>query len=177
MLVLRITNYELLRSLFLLFGSVNLKQCACFIDFLFYGPVNTFRSCRASVTLSTQALGRLPKWLTCTKSPWISGMEGMATEITSWPNVYELYVAGSEDRTQYLLNTSWTAHPTDLVGPAEFMCIAIIGPGHAKTCLMPYANNKGADQPGHPHSLISTFVFHCLDGMICIFAISKVSRF
>ena len=21
------------------------------------------------------------------------------------------------------------------------------GPGHAKTCLMPYANNKGADQP------------------------------
>ena len=23
----------------------------------------------------------------------------------------------------------------------------IIGPGHAKTCLMTYANNKGADQP------------------------------
>ena len=26
-------------------------------------------------------------------------------------------------------------------------------------CLMLYANNKGADQPAHPHSLISTFVF------------------
>ena len=25
--------------------------------------------------------------------------------------------------------------------------------------LMPYANNKGADQPAHPHSLISAFVF------------------
>ena len=44
-------------------------------------------------------------------------------------------------------------------------------------CLMPYANNKGADQPAHPRSLISTFVVRCLDSMICIFAISKVSRF
>ena len=39
------------------------------------------------------------------------------------------------------------------------------GPGHAKTCLMPYANNKGADQPAHPRSLISTFVVRCLDDM------------
>ena len=31
-------------------------------------------------------------------------------------------------------------------------------------CLMPYANNKGADQ----RSLISTFVVRCLDSMICI---------
>ena len=23
-----------------------------------------------------------------------------------------------------------------------------------KTCLMPYANNRGADQPAHPHSLL-----------------------
>ena len=29
------------------------------------------------------------------------------------------------------------------------------GPGHAKMCLMPYANNKGADQPVHLRSLIS----------------------
>ena len=27
------------------------------------------------------------------------------------------------------------------------------GPRHAKMCLMPYANNKGADQPAHPRSL------------------------
>ena len=54
---------------------------------------------------------------------------------------------------------------------------SLIGPGHAKTCLMPYANNKGADQPAHPHSLISTFVVCCLDSMICILAIFKVSRF
>ena len=51
------------------------------------------------------------------------------------------------------------------------------GPGHAKTCLMPYANNNGADQPEHSHNLISTFVVRCLDSMIYILAISKVSRF
>ena len=33
------------------------------------------------------------------------------------------------------------------------------GPGHAKTCLMSYANNKGAGQHAHTRSLISTFVF------------------
>ena len=36
-------------------------------------------------------------------------------------------------------------------------------PHHEKTCLMPYANNKDAHQPAHPCSLISSFVFHCLD--------------
>ena len=41
---------------------------------------------------------------------------------------------------------------------------------------MSYANNKGADQPAHPRSLISTFIVRCLD-MICILAISKVARF
>ena len=46
----------------------------------------------------------------------------------------------------------------------------IFGPGHAKMCLMPYANNKGADQPAHSRSLISTFNVRCLDSMICIFA-------
>ena len=51
------------------------------------------------------------------------------------------------------------------------------GPDHAKMCLMAYANNKGADQPAHPRSLISTFIVRCLDSMTCILAISKVSRF
>ena len=50
-------------------------------------------------------------------------------------------------------------------------------PGHAKMCLMTYANNKGANQPAHPRSLISTFVVRCLDSMICILALSKVLRF
>ena len=44
-------------------------------------------------------------------------------------------------------------------------------------CLMTYANSKGADQPAHPRGLVSAFVVRCLDSMICILAISKVSRF
>ena len=59
----------------------------------------------------------------------------------------------------------------------EFSFSLINGPGHAKMCLMPYANNKGADQPAHPRSLISTFVVHCLESMICILALFKLSRF
>ena len=42
---------------------------------------------------------------------------------------------------------------------------------------MAYGNNKGADQPAHLRSLISTFVVRCLDSVICIVAISNVSRF
>ena len=44
-------------------------------------------------------------------------------------------------------------------------------------CIMPYANNKVADQPAHARSLISTFDVRCLDSLICIHDISKVSRF
>ena len=43
--------------------------------------------------------------------------------------------------------------------------------------LIVYANNKVADQPAHPCSLISTFVVRYLDSMVCILALSKVSRF
>ena len=37
---------------------------------------------------------------------------------------------------------------------------------HEKTCLIPCVNNNSADQPAHPHSLISTFIVHFLDSII-----------
>ena len=40
---------------------------------------------------------------------------------------------------------------------------------------MPYANNKGADQPAHPRSLISTFVVRCPDSIISLVSVSKIS--
>ena len=49
-------------------------------------------------------------------------------------------------------------------------------PGHEKTCLMSHANNKGADQPAHPRSLISTFVVRCLDSLISLDSIAEISR-
>ena len=41
--------------------------------------------------------------------------------------------------------------------------------------LLPYANNKGADQPAHPRSLISAFVVCCLDGIIPLVFIFEIS--
>ena len=49
-------------------------------------------------------------------------------------------------------------------------------PGHEKMCLMSYANNKGADQPAHPPSLISAFVFRCLDSIISLDSIAEISK-
>ena len=40
--------------------------------------------------------------------------------------------------------------------------------------FMPYANNKGADQPAHPHSLISASVVRCLDS-ISLVSILEIS--
>ena len=51
----------------------------------------------------------------------------------------------------------------------------IFEPGHEKTCLMSYANNKGADQPAHPRSLISPFVVHCLDSVMSLVSVTKIS--
>ena len=42
--------------------------------------------------------------------------------------------------------------------------------------IMPYANNKCADQPAHPRSLISTFVVRFLDSIVHMLAKSKISR-
>ena len=49
-------------------------------------------------------------------------------------------------------------------------------PGHEKMCLMSYANNKGTDQPAHPHSMISAFVVRCLVSIIPLLAIGEILR-
>ena len=41
--------------------------------------------------------------------------------------------------------------------------------------LMSYANKKGADQPAHPRSLISTFVVRCLNSIISLDSIAEIS--
>ena len=41
--------------------------------------------------------------------------------------------------------------------------------------FMPYANNKGSDQPAHPRSLISAFIVRCLDCIIPLVSISEIS--
>ena len=48
-------------------------------------------------------------------------------------------------------------------------------PGHEKMCLMSYANNKGADQPAHPCSLTSAFIVRCLDSVMSLVSVTKIS--
>ena len=48
-------------------------------------------------------------------------------------------------------------------------------PGHAKTCLISYANNKD-NQPAHPRSMISIFVVHCLGSTTSLVVIFEISR-
>ena len=36
-----------------------------------------------------------------------------------------------------------------------------------------HVNNKGADQPAHPHSLISAFVFRSFESIISRFSVAK----
>ena len=54
----------------------------------------------------------------------------------------------------------------------------IIEPRPEKTCFLPYANNKGADQPAHPCSLISAFVALSPDSIKHVPSLSesKISR-
>ena len=40
--------------------------------------------------------------------------------------------------------------------------------------FLPYANNKGTDQPAHPCSLISAFVIRCLASIIPLVSISEI---
>ena len=40
---------------------------------------------------------------------------------------------------------------------------------------MSYSNNKGADQPAHPCSLISVFVVRCLDSVMSLVSVTKIS--
>ena len=40
---------------------------------------------------------------------------------------------------------------------------------------MSYANNKGADQPAHPRSLISAFVVRDLDSVMSLVVVTKIS--
>ena len=53
----------------------------------------------------------------------------------------------------------------------------LYGPRREKTWLREFANNKCADQPEHPRSLISAFAIHLLRSTISELTTSEVSIF
>ena len=58
----------------------------------------------------------------------------------------------------------------------EQVCLSIVWAAAWENLLLPYANNKAADQPTQPRSLISAFVFRCLDSIIPLVPISEISN-
>ena len=50
-------------------------------------------------------------------------------------------------------------------------------PQHEKTCFQRFVNNKGADQPAHLRSLISAFVIHLLESIICRLVTGEIPIF
>ena len=44
-----------------------------------------------------------------------------------------------------------------------------------RKCVMSYANNKGADQPLHLRSLIGAFVVRCVDSVMSLDFVTKIS--
>ena len=41
--------------------------------------------------------------------------------------------------------------------------------------VLSYANNNGAVQPAHPRSLISAFIVRCLDSIMSLVSVTKIS--
>ena len=58
-----------------------------------------------------------------------------------------------------------------------FACKSAIGPGREKTSLRGFANNKGADQPAHPRSLISAFVIRFFESVIAAYLTLLQAKF
>ena len=75
----------------------------------------------------------------------------------------------------YITNCSqaWETIIPEIKIENEKMCLM----SYEKMCLMSYANNKCADQPAHPRSLISAFVVRCLESIISLDSIAEMSRF
>ena len=116
--------------------------------------------------------------------PWLKSVSAQDTKTTEDKHVQKTLPVHFYVNVQGLLSSNLpyvrikdnsemsTLHYLRLV-----MLLNIHEPGHEKMCLMPYANNKGADQPAHPRSLISAFVVRCQDRMIPLVYISEISRF
>ena len=74
------------------------------------------------------------------------------------------------------LNCFWRSSPIRLrtVGFSSVSLRHILA-STWENLFMPYANNKGEDQPVHPHSLIRAFVVRCIHSLISKFTKFKIS--
>ena len=67
--------------------------------------------------------------------------------------------------------TKWNASCLE----KNFISVKILWATWWENLFLSYANSKDTDQPAHPRSLISVFVIRCLDSIIPLVSISKIS--
>ena len=116
----------------------------------------------------------LHNWLIRVHSSWSSTYMKKMNNVTDWISQttdiskYFVWSPGLWDKESCLYitkhNTRWQ------IGTVMWI---ILEPCHL---FLPYANNKGTDQPVHLCSLISTFVVRCLDSTISLISISKIFK-
>ena len=64
-------------------------------------------------------------------------------------------------RARSIMGTQFTIMHSCNLNTITIIIVILVEPGHGKMCLMPYANNKGADQLMHPRCLISALKKVC----------------
>ena len=113
-----------------------------------------------------------PKLSSCgQRRLWSDWVDAQADPSLCWAHSH--FVGFVMSRLNYQIPLSITSIASDT--------ITTLWIGTAKWAMswenlfLPYANNKGADQPAHLRSLISTFVVRCLDNIIPLASISKIS--
>ena len=139
--------------------------------------VGTFVYFHTSCVRTAKALARLHR---CAGSPESSLVAYVISVIISWvgSNGFILFDEPLHEKTCLLTynqlsyqsyQQSWNS---DKEATYKYYMSYIM-----RKPVLPYANNKGADQAAHPCSRISAFVIHRLDSIIPLVSISKISSF
>ena len=135
---------------------------------LFYKALNTtYLSLVASWT--NQCLVHILLPVTDNCPSWTSRRGRMPVEIISWPISTKVMWPG----WGLNINDPWIcSHVCCWLRYRAWPIWATLW----ENLFIPYANNKGADQPAHPCSLISAFIVCCLDSIILLLTVSQISR-
>ena len=87
---------------------------------------------------------------------------------------YLIFLVANKSEYVKMTNCQSHARPCTLTHKLYFPRNAIWATSW-ENLLLPYANNKGGDQPAHPRSLINAFIGRCLDSIIPLVSISESS--
>ena len=86
---------------------------------------------------------------------------------------------GAMDWSDFTISWSYlfVFYAHQIVILAEYTHNVVFLKSNIETCLREFANNKGAEQPEHPRSLLSTLVICLLESVLSRLATSEISTF